>query len=69
MRDDCVQLYDSEWALEDEAWECAGSGNWYLHDDDTPVEIDGETYHEDYLPETDDEEDKTPTTVTTKEST
>lgn len=69
LRDNCVQLYDSEWALEDEAWECAGSGNWYLHDDDTPVEIDGETYHEDYLPETDDEEDKTPTTVTTKEST
>jgi len=68
MRDDCVQLYDSEWALEDEAWECAGSGNYYLHDDDTPVEVDGENYHEDYLPETDDEEDKTPT-ETTKEST
>jgi hypothetical protein len=66
LRDDCVQLYDSEWALEDEAWECAGSGNWYLHADDEPVYIDDEMYHEDYVPETDDEEDTTP--VTTKES-
>jgi len=66
LRDDCVELHDGEWALGDEAWECAGSGNWYLHDDDTPVEVDGEMYHEDYVPETD-EEDTTP--VTTKEST
>ena len=66
LRDDCVELHDGEWALQDDAWECAGSGNWYLTDDDEPVEVDGETYHEDYLPETDDEEDETP--VTTKES-
>ena len=69
LRDDCEQLYAGEWALRDEAWECAGSGNWYLHDDDTPVEVDGENYHEDYVPEPDetDEEDTTP--ATTKEST
>ena len=70
LRDDCVQLYAGEWALRDEAWECAGSGNWYLDNDDEPVFVDGETYHEDYLPETDDEEDdETPAPVTTKEST
>lgn len=63
LRDDCVELHDSEWALIDEAWECAGSGNFYLHDDDTPVEIDGENYHEDYLPETDDEEEVEPCPV------
>ena len=67
LRDECEQLYDSEWALRDEAWECAGSGNWYLTADDEPVEVDGDTYHEDYLPVTDDEEDTTP--ETTKEST
>lgn len=51
LRDNCVELYDGEWALEDETWECAGSGNFYLHDDDEPVEIDGNMYHEDYVPE------------------
>jgi hypothetical protein len=66
MRDNCVELHDGEWALEDEAWECAGSGNYYLCADDEPVEVDGEMYHEDYVPETDDEEDTAP--VTTKES-
>jgi hypothetical protein len=68
MRDDCVELHDGEWAHESEAWECAGSGNFYLTADDSPVNIDGNLYHEDYLPETDDE-DETPATVTIKEST
>jgi hypothetical protein len=67
LRDDCVELHDSEWALRDEAWECAGSGNWYLEEDNDPVFIDGETYHEDYVPETDDET-PAPAPVTTKES-
>jgi hypothetical protein len=58
LRNDCVELHDGEWALEDETWECAGSGNFYLTQDDSPVEIDGNMYHEDYLPETDDEEDE-----------
>jgi hypothetical protein len=48
---DCVELHDGEWALENDAWECAGSGNFYLYDDDAPVEIDGNMYHEDYVPE------------------
>jgi hypothetical protein len=51
LRDDCVELHDGEWAHESEAWECAGSGNFYLYDDDAPVEIDGNMYHEDYVPE------------------
>lgn len=62
----CVQLNDGEWAHENDTWACAGSGNCYLNADDTPVEIDGETYHADYVPETDDEEDTTP--ATTKEA-
>jgi len=48
---DCVELHDGEWALENDAWECAGSGNFYLYDDDAPVEIDGNMYHEDYVPD------------------
>lgn len=68
MRDDCVELHDGEWAHESETWECAGSGNFYLTANDSPVEVDGETYHEDYAPEPDDE-DETPATVTIKEST
>jgi hypothetical protein len=66
LRDDCVELHDGEWALEDEAWECAGSGNFYLHDDDTPVEIDDNLYHEDYVP--DNTPALTPEPVTIKET-
>lgn len=50
LRDNCVELHDGEYALEDETWECAGSGNYYLKDDDVPVEVDGELYHEDHAP-------------------
>jgi hypothetical protein len=63
---DCVQLHDGEWALENDAWECAGSGNFYLTQDDSPVEIDGNMYHEDYVP--DDTPAPTPAPVTIKES-
>lgn len=78
MRDDCVELHDGEWALLDETWECQGSGNFYLYDDDAPVEIDGNMYHEDYVPEPEEVEpcpvrdvclSIEPTTVTIKEST
>jgi hypothetical protein len=64
---DCVQLHDGEWALQDETWECAGSGNFYLYDDDAPVEIDGNMYHEDYVP--DSTPAPTPAPVTIKETT
>ena len=63
---DCVELHDGEWALENDAWECAGSGNFYLYDDDAPVEIDGNMYHEDYVP--DDTPAPTPAPVTIKET-
>jgi hypothetical protein len=67
LRDNCVELHDGEWALIDEAWECAGSGNFYLYDDDAPVETDGNMYHEDYVP--DDTPAPTPEPVTIKETT
>jgi hypothetical protein len=78
LRDNCVELHDGEWALLDETWECQGSGNFYLYDDDAPVEIDGNMYHEDYVPEPEEVEpcpvrdaclSIEPTTVTIKEST
>jgi hypothetical protein len=67
LRDNCVELHDGEWALENDAWECAGSGNFYLYDDDAPVEIDGNMYHEDYVP--DSTPAPTPAPVTIKETT
>lgn len=51
LLDNCVELHNGDYALEDETWECAGSGNRYLADEDTPVEVDGEMYHEDHAPE------------------
>jgi hypothetical protein len=63
LRNDCVELHDGEWALENDAWECAGSGNFYLTQDDSPVEIDGNMYHEDYVPETDEEDEAEPCPV------
>lgn len=57
VQEDCVQLHNGEWALDEETWQCAGSDNYYLHYEDTPVEVDGEDYHEDHVPETDDEEE------------
>lgn len=77
LRNDCVELHDGEWALEDETWECSGSGNFYLTQDDAPVEIDGNMYHEDYVPEPEEVEPCPvrdvcltidPTTVTIKET-
>lgn len=72
LMDECVELHNGDWALNDDAWQCAGSGGYYLTADDTPVEVDGETYHEDNVPETDDDEDddtdEETTTETTKEA-
>jgi len=68
LHDDAVELHDGEWALTDDAWQCAGSGEWYLTDDDTPVEVDGQTYHEDNVPETDDTDEETTTEVTKEAS-
>jgi hypothetical protein len=68
LHDDAVELHDGEYALTDDAWQCAGSGEWYLTDNDTPVEVDGQTYHEDNVPETDDTDEETTTEVTKEAS-
>lgn len=44
---DIVELYNGDYAHIDQAWSCADSGDWYLHDDVEPVEIDGDNYHPD----------------------
>ena len=64
LHDDAVELHNGEWALEEDAWQCAGSGEWYLDEDTDAVIIDGQTYHEDNVPETDDDEE----TEVTKEA-
>jgi hypothetical protein len=42
--------------LREDCWCCAESGNYYTDDEDN-VEVDGETYHPDHAPETDDEDE------------
>lgn len=44
---DIVELHNGDYAHTDQAWSCADSGDWYLHDDVEPVEIDGDNYHPD----------------------
>ena len=49
MRDDCVELENGEWCLEDEAWQCEHSHEWYANDDvDSVVTVCGLTIHPDY---------------------
>jgi hypothetical protein len=47
----CVQLHDGEWALEDDAWKCHATSDWYLYDEVRPVMVDDESYHPDDAPE------------------
>jgi hypothetical protein len=61
LHENCVELHNGDYALTDDAWECSESGEWYLSADDEPVIVDGLMYHEDNVPETDEE------TETTKE--
>jgi hypothetical protein len=37
--DDVVQLHDGNWALTDDAWQCAHDDAWYLCDDVTAVDV------------------------------
>jgi hypothetical protein len=64
--EDIIYTEDSnQYELRDDCWCCAASGNWYTDDTDN-VEVDGETYHPDHAPESDDEdEDETETATTT----
>jgi len=59
LLDECEQLENGEWALEHETFVCAASGKRYLTDDVDPIEIDGETYHPDYAPETEETDTET----------
>lgn len=47
MREDCVLLENEEWALSDDAWCCAVSGDYYLTADIDPVVIHGLDFHPD----------------------
>jgi hypothetical protein len=64
--DDICYAEDSgQYELRDDCWQCTESGNWYTDDTDS-VEVDGELYHPDHAPESDDEdEDETETATTT----
>jgi hypothetical protein len=55
MRDELVELEDGSMCHQDDAWQCEGSNNWYSDDVDS-VEVDGNKYHPDHVPVTDDEE-------------
>jgi hypothetical protein len=57
LRSDCTELHDGEWALDDECWYCEGSQEYYLHDDVDPVYVDGDMYHPDHVPETQETEE------------
>lgn len=50
--DDCVQLADGDWALEENAWQCEHDEKWYLSDDVTAFDTDcGKSVHPDHAHE------------------
>ena len=49
--DDICYAEDSgQYELREDCWQCTESGNWYTDDTDS-VEVDGELYHPDHAPE------------------
>lgn len=56
LRENCVTLRDGSMCHEDDAWQCYATDYWYSNDVDY-VEIDGETYHPDDAPETEETND------------
>jgi hypothetical protein len=56
LRENCTELENGEYALDDECWYCEGSQAYYLHIYVEPVVIDGDNYHPDHVPETQDTE-------------
>ena len=56
-----------QYELREDCWCCAESGNYYTDDEDN-VEVDGETYHPDHAPETDDEDEDEAETETAVEA-
>jgi len=56
--DVCYDEEEGQHDLKSNCWKCTESGNWY-NDGVDYVEVDGDKYHPDHAPETDDEEDET----------
>ena len=52
--DNCEETEDNGWVRESETWVCAESGKRYSDAVDY-VEIDGDKYHPDHVPATNDE--------------
>ena len=50
LLDECVHCADDEYRPQDDCWQCEGSQKWYSDDEDS-IELDGETYHPQYLSE------------------
>ena len=50
LLDECVHCADGNYRPAEECWQCEGSSKWYS-DDEESIELDGETYHPDYLAE------------------
>ena len=48
--DICYAEDTSRYELRNDCWKCVESGNWYTDDEDS-VEVDGELYHPDHVPE------------------
>jgi hypothetical protein len=60
LRENCVELVDGSMCHADDAWQCCATSGWYSdNDSDDRVEIDGELFHKDYVPVTDDETTET----------
>jgi hypothetical protein len=53
--DNCVQLENGDMCHTDDAWMCQATMNYYTNDEEY-VEVDGEKYHPDHVPETETEE-------------
>lgn len=53
--DDCVCTEDLGMVHRSDAWQCAETNNWYS-DNIEHIEVDGETYHPDHAPETNNDE-------------
>lgn len=51
LRDNCVELADGSMCHEDDAWKCTHTHEWYNNDEEY-VEVDGNRYHPDYVPAT-----------------
>ena len=66
--DICYTEDTNEYDLKDNCWQCTESGNWYTDDTDY-VEVDGDKYHPDHAPETDDEDDEEDETASTTDTT